>query len=77
MHDYYKEFLSDSLVESLFARVAPVDGVALLPLDVAEHLETSGNFQDVLNEVNRLRLSIFFYFYFAGRTYGSASRAQV
>jgi hypothetical protein len=64
MHDYYKEFLSDSLVESLFARVTPVDGVALLPLDVAEHQETSGNFQDVLNEVNWLVLLVLLFQFF-------------
>ncbi len=51
MHDYYKEFLSDSLVESLFARVVPVDGIQLLPLEVAENLQDGGNFQEVLNEV--------------------------
>lgn len=51
MHDYYKEFLSDSLVESLFARVPVVDGIALLPLDAGPVTHDGGNFQDVLNEV--------------------------
>lgn len=46
MRSYYREYLSDSLVESLYANVTPVDGVALLPFESgASDAADLGSFQ--------------------------------
>ncbi len=45
MKSYYGEYLSDALVESLFANVKAVEGIALLPLDGGGGAAESGSFQ--------------------------------